>query len=233
MNRALSVLLCAGLMACDSTPRAEHEALAARVTALEAGAVAQTPMSEEEAMALYQSLDEAMQAMDWDRAHELVAEAKAKAGHTRVASRVARLADELEVIGAKAPPLEVERWFTSQTDFAQGDATLVVFFEEWCPHCRREVPALQKTWEKYGAEGLNVVGLTRVTKSSTEEKVEAFIEQSGLTYPVARMGDDHLSQAFGVSGIPAAAVVVDGEIVWRGHPARLSEEMIRGWVTNA
>ena len=38
-----------------------------------------------------------------------------------------------------------------------------------------------------------------------------------------------MSQHFNVSGIPAAAVVKDGKIVWRGHPARLTDEMIQGW----
>jgi hypothetical protein len=35
---------------------------------------------------------------------------------------------------------------------------------------------------------------------------------------------------FGVSGIPAAAVVKGGKVVWRGHPARLSEQMLKDWL---
>ena len=38
------------------------------------------------------------------------------------------------------------------------------------------------------------------------------------------------SKAFGVSGIPAAAVVKDGKVVWRGHPGRLTEQMIESWI---
>ncbi|MCB9797958.1 MAG: TlpA family protein disulfide reductase [Alphaproteobacteria bacterium] len=168
-------------------------------------------------MALYQQLDAATQAMDWDKARALLDKAKAEAGHTRVASRFARVAEEIAVIGKPAPALEVERWYQGQTDLNQGKATLVVFWEEWCPHCRREVPALEATYEQLSGEGLNVVALTRITRSSTEEKVQTFIRDSGLTYPVARLGDDKMNEAFGVSGIPAAAVVVDGEIAWRGH----------------
>ena len=39
-----------------------------------------------------------------------------------------------------------------------------------------------------------------------------------------------LSKHFNVSGIPAAAVVKGGKIVWRGHPGRLSDDMINGWL---
>jgi hypothetical protein len=33
---------------------------------------------------------------------------------------------------------------------------------------------------------------------------------------------------FNVSGIPAAAVVKDGVVVWRGHPARLNNDILTG-----
>jgi thiol-disulfide isomerase/thioredoxin len=110
-----------------------------------------------------------------------------------------------------------------------GKATLVVFWEVWCPHCRREVPNLQATYEKYNSKGLTVVGVTKITKSSTEEKVTEFIAENKLTYPIAKETGT-LSSRFGVRGIPAAAVVKDGKVVWRGHPARLSEDMYESWL---
>ncbi len=39
-----------------------------------------------------------------------------------------------------------------------------------------------------------------------------------------------LTEYFNVSGIPAAAVVKDGKIVWRGHPIRLTDEMLKNWL---
>ena len=44
--------------------------------------------------------------------------------------------------------------------------------------------------------------------------------------------DGSLSQYFNVGGIPAAAVVKDGKVVWRGHPARLSEQMLKDWIAS-
>ena len=100
MRPALYASLCLSLMACaQGVSQEDHDALAARVATLERAADVPTPMSEEEAMALYQQLDAATQAMDWDKARALLDKAKAEAGHTRVASRFARVAEEIAVIG--------------------------------------------------------------------------------------------------------------------------------------
>ena len=39
-----------------------------------------------------------------------------------------------------------------------------------------------------------------------------------------------LAEYFSVKGIPAAAVVKDGRIVWRGHPIRLTSELLDSWL---
>ena len=36
-----------------------------------------------------------------------------------------------------------------------------------------------------------------------------------------------LSGAYAVSGIPAAALVKDGKVIWRGHPSRLTDELVQ------
>lgn len=148
---------------------------------------------------------------------------------TRAARSSKRLVEELSVIGVDAGTLEVEKWFQGNASMGDGKATLVVFWEVWCPHCRREVPAIEATFEKYKGDGLNVVGVTKVTKSATDAEVTAFIKENNLSYPIAKE-TGALSERFGVRGIPAAAVVKDGKVVWRGHPARLTEEMFKAWL---
>jgi thiol-disulfide isomerase/thioredoxin len=150
---------------------------------------------------------------------------------TQTAQRARRLNAELEVVGKTAPPeWGIEKWYQgeSDVDLASDKTTLLVFWESWCPHCQREVPNVQKLAKEMGA-ALQVVGLTRITKSSTEEKVQAFIEEKKVEYPMAKE-DGSISRYFNVSGIPAAAVVKDGKIIWRGHPARLSPTMLKSWL---
>ena len=47
---------------------------------------------------------------------------------------------------------------------------------------------------------------------------------------MAKEDGQKMSDRFGVKGIPAAAVVKNGKVVWRGHPARIKDEMIDGWL---
>jgi cytochrome c-type biogenesis protein len=120
----------------------------------------------------------------------------------------------------------MDKWFNGSDGALnlESGSTLVVFWEVWCPHCKREVPKIQATYEKFQGK-MNVVGLTKVTKSATDEKVTDFIKEQKLTYPIAKETGD-ASQAFAVSGIPAAAIVKDGEVVWRGHPGKLTDDLI-------
>lgn len=155
-----------------------------------------------------------------------------KYGSTRTAAGARSTYQELQIIGKSVPAdWGIERWFQGEKDIdLAGDSTkLVVFWETWCPHCQREVPKLQAMYDSLKGSGLKVLGLTKVTKSATEEKVTDFIKTSKMSYPVAKENGS-ASEYFGVSGVPAAVVVKAGKVVWRGHPARLSEAQLKGWL---
>jgi thioredoxin-like negative regulator of GroEL len=188
-----------------------------------------SPEQEEAAAALLREANTMVTKMDYEGAKAKLKELTTKYPTTRAARSSARMSSELEIIGIDAGEITAEKWYQGETTMGQGKATLVVFWEIWCPHCRREVPALQATWEKYNEQGLNMVAVTKITKSATEEKVLSFIDENNLSYPMAKE-DGSMSTRFGVRGIPAAAVVKDGKVVWRGHPARLSEDMYKSWL---
>ena len=175
---------------------------------------------------------EAMKAGDYTAAKTQLAAMEKDYGDTLAFRKAAKMKAELDVIGKDAPlTWNIEKWFQGQNDIALDGTgtTLVVFWEVWCPHCQREVPNLQAMYEKLHPQGLKVVGLTKITKSATEQGVTDFLKEKNVTYPIAKE-DGSLSEHFGVSGIPAAAVVKDGKVIWRGHPARLDEETLKQWL---
>lgn len=242
---ALAVTGLIGLTACadpaTETRIADLETqvkdLQAKVTAIQAnpaaakGAPAAVDAAgEAEAGELLRQATDLAGALKYDEAKAKLDELKSKYGASRAARSAGRLESELAVVGIDAGDLEVENWFQGNANMNDGKATLLVFWETWCPHCRREVPKVQETFDKYNSQGLNLVALTKVTKSSTDEKVAEFAKENNLTYPIAKEKEGSMSNRFGVRGIPAAAVVKDGKVVWRGHPARLTDEMIQGWI---
>ena len=186
---------------------------------------------------LLDGVNKAIAAGDITAAKAKLAQLKAKYASTGAYKRARRYEAELAVVGKDAPAsLEIEKWLANKAnlDLASESPTLLVFWEEWCPHCKREVPKMQKLHDDFKGQGLQMVGLTKVTRSSTEDKVNAFIKDNKLSYPMAKEvvkdGKGNLSTHFSVRGVPAAAVVKGGKIVWRGHPGRLNDAMIKSWL---
>ncbi len=236
----LSAALLAGCATADQVDQLNQrvEALEKKVeagaTAKPAAAAAAGADASKEGPAneLLKEVADAMRDGDFDTAKTKMASLEKDYGDTLAFRKARKLNAELEVIGKEAPESwTIEKWYQGESDASLDGSgtTLVVFWEVWCPHCQREVPELQATYEKLKPQGLKVVGLTKITKSATEEKVTDFIKEKNVTYPMAKE-DGSLSSYFNVSGIPAAAVVKDGKIVWRGHPARLDEEKLKAWL---
>lgn len=207
--------------------QAELEAQRKAATA----STARAASDEEAASKLLSDAAAAVEAFDYPRARALYAQLSEQYPLSSAASRSARALRELGVVGNPAVQPVVTRWFTAPAALSDAPLTLLIFWEQWCPHCKREVPASAKWLDQYGARGLQIIALTRITKSSTPEKVEAFIDEYKLPFAVAQE-DGSIAEAYAVSGIPAAALVKDGVVVWRGHPARLTPEMIERFLAD-
>jgi len=190
------------------------------------------PDEEKAAGELLQAVTEAMEAGQYDEAKDQLAELKSRHGNTRTARAAARVEGELNVFGKDAMALNVDKWHQGYVNLDEGKASLLIFWEVWCPHCKREVPRVQKVYEDHRNKGLQVVGITKQSRDKTDADVMAFLRENGVTYPIAKENGD-LSTHYGVRGVPAAAVVKGGKVVWRGHPSRITPEMLNRWTNSS
>jgi len=232
----------AGLtMACAT--QSDVDALNARMDALESTAAAapaapaageavdaDAANAERQARDLYVEARELLSGGDNDGAKGKLEELVNNFGTSRAAQRAERMLVELNLVGSPALAVTGEHWFQGEAPDVSNGTTLVVFWEKWCPHCRREVPALQARSEAYAGR-MEVVGLTKQSRDTSDEAVIEFIAENSLTYAMGRETGE-ISSAYAVSGIPAAALVKDGTVLWRGHPGQLSDEMIDGFLAN-
>jgi cytochrome c biogenesis protein CcmG/thiol:disulfide interchange protein DsbE len=92
----------------------------------------------------------------------------------------------------------------------RGQVVLLNFWATWCTPCRSEIPRFVDLQNKYGRQGLQILG---ISLDDDPRPVPGFYQQSKMNYPVA-IGDAKLAEQYGgVLGLPVSFVIGrDGRI---------------------
>jgi hypothetical protein len=89
--------------------------------------------------------------------------------------------------GVSAPRLDVEVWLQGTGKYHPERGTLLVSCEVWAPVCITELPKLGSREAEYAAVGIDVVGLTLVTKAATKERVATFLHDHRILFPFGKL----------------------------------------------
>lgn len=113
--------------------------------------------------------------------------------------------DEKDLGGA---PLSISRF--------KGKVVLVDFWATWCGPCVAELPNVIAAYQKYHAEGFEVIG---ISLDRSEDTLKKFLTDRGMTWPQYFDGlawESKLGRRYGVSSIPATYLLdQEGRIVAR------------------
>jgi len=82
----------------------------------------------------------------------------------------------------------------SLAEFRGKKPVVVDFWASWCPNCRRDMPHLNRFYEKY-KDKVEVIGINLQEEGST---VQSFISSRGITFPIALDPNGQASNAFGI-----------------------------------
>ncbi len=97
------------------------------------------------------------------------------------------------------------------SDF-RGKAVLLNFWATWCGPCKIEMPWFVDLQQKYGAQGLQIVGVAM--DDASKEDIGKFAKDMGVNYPIL-IGKEAVGDQYG--GIPALPesflIARDGKIV--------------------
>lgn len=94
----------------------------------------------------------------------------------------------------------------SSNEFLGNDKpTLVVVAAEWCPHCRVELPEVERFYTDY-KDKVNVVVIFSQAQSSFDE-AKNYYESNGFTFPAYYDNDGVVLRGFGISGFPYNMVI--------------------------
>jgi thiol-disulfide isomerase/thioredoxin len=113
----------------------------------------------------------------------------------------------------------------------KGKVILLDFWATWCGPCKIEIPWFIEFQNKYGKDGLQVVG---VSVDDTLAKLKPYVETMKMNYPVLQgLDHDDLQDAYGpMFGIPVTAIISRDGKVCKKHAGLASkssfEAMIKG-----
>lgn len=99
-----------------------------------------------------------------------------------------------ELIGTKAPDLSGLTWLNSEPlgiKELRGKVVLIRFWLIDCPYCENTAPSLVELYDKYGDEGLVVIGIhhPKSEKARDRELVMSRAEKLGFKFPIAQDDD--------------------------------------------
>jgi peroxiredoxin len=85
----------------------------------------------------------------------------------------------------------------------KGKVVILDFWATWCPPCRVEIPSFVKLYNKYHKQGLVIIGAAVDDRA----RVEQFVEDYGVTYPVVIADQASIDGFGGIRGLPTTFVI--------------------------
>jgi len=105
-----------------------------------------------------------------------------------------------------------------------GKPLIINFWGTFCPPCRAEMPALQKVYDKWKDEGVQLIG---INLSEDRLSVQNFIRQVGTDFPILLDKNRQVEKQFGLKQYPTTFFVrPDGTIADMIIGGPLSEDQI-------
>jgi len=105
----------------------------------------------------------------------------------------------------------------------RGQVVLINFWATWCPPCRKEMPDLETLYRRFGQQGLVILAISDEEAS----KVEPFIAEHKVSYPILLDPGRKVNEQFRVEGIPLSFVYDrDGKLVAQAIDMRTQKQFL-------
>lgn len=101
----------------------------------------------------------------------------------------------------------------------KGQGVFLNFWGTWCKPCAKEMPAMDRQYEVYKDQGVQILAVN-IAQSNFE--VERFVDQYGLDFPIVIDKTKSVMEAYNIDPLPTTLLInPEGEI----------EKIVRGEMT--
>ena len=135
--------------------------------------------------------------------------------------------------GKSAPDFEVTS-LTGETvklsDY-KGKKVILNFWASWCPPCKAEMPHMQNFYEDYAEEeNVEILAVNLTTEDHGLDKVEQFVADYGLTFPIPLDEDGKLLDIYQTITIPTTYMLDTNGVIQNKIVGPMDEQMMMDFV---
>lgn len=123
--------------------------------------------------------------------------------------------------------MDIEGATVSLEDY-EGQWVLVNNWATWCPPCIAEMPELNAYYEAHKKDGFILIG---ISSGDTQEQIEAFVQQYGITFPIWQDPASESLRAFRMEYLPSSFVIDPSGTVRLAWTGAISLQTLEEYVT--
>ena len=104
----------------------------------------------------------------------------------------------------------------------RGHVVMVSIWATWCAPCRYEMPSMERLYEEFAEEGLEILAVSIDADAGTFDlfgrpggDIQAFADSLGLTFPLLHDPSGHIQQVYQTTGVPETFLVGRDGIIYK------------------
>ena len=86
----------------------------------------------------------------------------------------------------------------------KGKVVFLNFWATWCPPCRGEMPSMQKLYDRFKSEGLEIVA---VDLQEDRNQVQSFMDSNNLSFTALLDRNGRVGATYGARSIPTTYII--------------------------